>query len=134
MSKDSNPTIGDQELALLRWIADRHDASVGEAAQGFGNPRAIARTTVLTMMERLRAKGLLERERVAALYRYRPASATGEVLQGVVSSFVERTLGGSAGPLVAYLTRAAEVTDEELAELEALVESLQARRAGEEGR
>ena len=51
------PTIGDQELALLQHIDESGAASVGEVAASFGEPRGLARSTVLTMMERLRGKG-----------------------------------------------------------------------------
>ena len=50
----SEPSVGEQELALLRHIADRDGATVGEAAEEFGAPRRLARSTVLTMMERRR--------------------------------------------------------------------------------
>ena len=58
------PSIGDQELALLQHIAECHTASVGEVAASFGEPRGLARSTVLTMMERLRAKGYLKRRQM----------------------------------------------------------------------
>ena len=54
-------SIGEQELALLRHIADRGSLTVGEASEEFGAPRGLARSTVLTMMERLRGKGHLGR-------------------------------------------------------------------------
>ena len=54
-------TIGDQELALLQYLGENEPASVGEVAAGFGEARGLARSTVLTMMERLRTKGYLQR-------------------------------------------------------------------------
>lgn len=122
------PTIGDQELALLRWLHENGAASVGEAASGFAAPRSMARTTVMTMMERLRGKGLLARESVEGVFRYRPADPESDLMRRVVGNFVERTLGGSFTPLVAYLAEEAEVSDSDLAELELLVATLQARR------
>lgn len=121
-------TIGDQELALLQYIAEQETASVGEVAAGFGESRGLARSTVLTMMERLRGKAYLSRKQVDGVYRY---SATGEqdsVVEGAVASFVEKTLQGSVSPFVAFMSHKAEVTDTELAELEALVAQLQSRR------
>lgn len=133
MSQESPPTVGDQELALLRWIATHGTGTtVGEAATGFGTARGWARTTVLTMMERLRTKGLLERVAVDGVFRYHSPSSPAEVERSAVGAFVERTLAGSFAPLVAYLAEEAEVTDAELAELEALVATLQAKRHAEE--
>jgi predicted transcriptional regulator len=124
-------SIGDQELTLLQYVAEQGGATVGQAAEGFGAPRGLARSTVLTMMERLRQKGHLERRQVGGVYQYFSPAAPGQVMQGVVRSFVERTLGGSLSPFVTYLTEEAEVSDAELAELEGLVARLQSKRKEE---
>lgn len=122
-------TIGDRELDLLRWVSERGGASVREASEGFGGPRGLARSTVLTMMERLRTKGLLDRRHEGGgAYRYRPTEEPEALLSGIVGSFVDRTLGGSVSPFVQYLTERKRVSDAELAELERLVAELKARR------
>lgn len=121
-------SIGDQELALLQWLAERGGVTVGEAAEHFGGERGLARSTVLTMMERLRKKGRLTRRKTAGVYRYSSPQPAGEVLRGVVESFVEQTLGGSVSPFVAYLADSEELDQDELEELEALVARLQAKR------
>jgi predicted transcriptional regulator len=124
-------SIGDRELALLRWIAERGGATVGEAAEEYGAPRDLARSTVLTMMERLRGKGHLTRRRVDGVYRYASAATPRELMRGVVEGFVEHTLGGSLSPFSAYLAEAEQVSDEELAELENIVARLKSQREGE---
>ena len=96
-------SIGDQELALLQWLAERGGATVGEAAESFGAGRDLARSTVLTMMERLRKKGHLTRRKEAGVYRYTSPVPAAEVLKSVVGGFVEQTLGGSVSPFVAFL-------------------------------
>ncbi len=122
------PSIGDQELALLQHIDEHSAASVGEVAASFGEPRGLARSTVLTMMERLRGKGFLKRRQLRGMYRYSTVTGAGEAMRSAVGSFVEKTLSGSVSPFVAWLSERAEVSDDELAELEALVEQLQSRR------
>lgn len=121
-------TIGDQELALFQWVAARDGASVGEAFEGFGADRGLARSTVLTMMERLRKKGHLSRRKVAGVYRYSSPLPAAAVLRGVVEGFVEQTLGGSVSPFVAFLAESEKVTEDELEELEALVARLQSQK------
>ncbi len=122
------PSIGDQELALLQHIEERESASAGEVAADFGEPRGLARSTVLTMMERLRAKGYLKRRQLKGMYRYSTATGAAEAVRSAVGSFVEKTLSGSVSPFVAWMSERAEVSDDELAELEALVAQLQSRR------
>ena len=124
-------SIGDQELALLRFVGDRGGATVGEAAEGFGDPRHLARSTVLTMMERLRRKGHLGRKAVDGVYRYQTRVSSAELLRGVVRRFVEGNLGGSLTPFVAYLSESSDVTPDELRQLEEAVARLQSRTTKE---
>lgn len=123
-------TIGDQELALLQYIAGRGGVTVGLAAEEFGIPRGLARSTILTMMERLRNKGRLDRRRVAGVFRYVSREPVSALLKGVVRAFVEGTLGGSVSPFVAYLNDQT-LTAEELRELEGVVSKLKASRLKE---
>jgi len=120
--------LGTQELALLRWISQHGEASVGEAAAAYGEPRGLARSTVLTMMERLRGKRRLRRRRAGGVFVYGPTEAPEKVLRGLVHDFVEKTLDGSLTPFVAYLTEKGELTEDELTELNELVAKLQSRQ------
>lgn len=135
-SQRSLRPVGDQELALLQFIAGRGRATVAEAVQGFGQPRGLARSTVLTMMERLRKKGHLGRRAVAGVYHYTPRTAPGAAVRQAVRTFVDRTLGGSISPFVAYLadrlTDDERLTDQEVTELETLVTKLQRDRRSRE--
>jgi len=125
------PTIGEQELALLRHIADRGGATVGEVAEQFGATRELARSTVLTMMDRLRKKGFLSRRLAGGVYRYRARASSDELTQGAIRRFVDRNLGGSVAPFVAYLSESARLTDAEVKELEAVLTRLQSARRKE---
>ncbi len=124
-------SIGEQELALLRHIADRGAVSVAEAVEQFGTERGLARSTVLTMMERLRKKGHLGRRLVDGLYRYRARTSSANLLKGAVRHFVEGRLNGSVAPFLAYLSEARDVSDEQLRELEAIVARLNAGKRKE---
>jgi predicted transcriptional regulator len=121
-------TLGAQELVLLRHIADRGGATVGEVADTFGSPRKLARSTVLTMMERLRKKGFLNRRLVGGVYRYQARASSDELTRGAIRRFVDRNLGGSVAPFVAYLSEAAALTEAELKELEDVVARLQSAK------
>ncbi len=129
--KNQTPNLGDQELALLRYVADNEPLSAGQVSGGYGEANGLARSTVETMMERLRKKGLLRRRQVDGVYKYETAIATHDLLGGLVGQFVERTLGGSLTPFVTYFSQRNELSPSELSQLEALVEKLQSKR--EEG-
>lgn len=120
--------LGTQELQLLRHITRTGPQTVGQVAESFGAAQVLARSTILTMMERLRGKGYLQRRRTAGVYVYSSPARDEDLLRDVVGGFVERSLEGSVSPFVAYLARRSQVSDQELAELEALVDRLRARR------
>ena len=126
----SRMPLGEQELELLRYVADNGPLTVGQASEGFGEPRGLARSTILTVMERLRKKGYLTRVKRDGVYRYASPVAKAEVLRGVVSDFVERALAGSLSPFVTYLAETPHVTEEELAQLQQVVAKLRAERKG----
>jgi predicted transcriptional regulator len=83
------------------------------------------------MMERLRKKGYLNRRLAGGVYRYTARASSDELTQGAIHRFVERNLGGSVAPFVAYLTESAALSDEELKELQDLVARLQPSRKKE---
>jgi predicted transcriptional regulator len=121
-------TIGDQELSLVRHIADCGGATVGEVAAAYGESHGLARSTVLTMMERLRRKGFLTRRLADGVYRYHTRATSAELTRGAIRRFVERSLDGSVAPFVAYLSETTDVTDAELRELQAAVARLESGR------
>src|SRR5262245_16588303 len=120
-------SLGEQETQILREIVENGPGSVGELHARFGEPKGLARSTILTMMERLRAKGFLVRKRKDRVYRYAPAEGE-NVLTGVVGRFVEKALGGSLSPFVAYLSDRERITEAELRDLERAVDRLKSKR------
>ena len=50
-------SLGRAELEILQYVVDRNPIRVGEVAEHFAGAGGKARTTILTVMERLRTKG-----------------------------------------------------------------------------
>ncbi len=125
-----DPPLGELELEVLRHISEHAPATVGEVAEHFASARGLARTTLLTVMERLRRKGYLTRKKAGGPYRYSPTTPKQDVLRSVVREFVARALGGSSQPFVAYLSEEADLTEPEIADLRRLVRTLGKKRKG----
>ena len=123
----TTPPLGDQELDTLRFIAERAPISVGEVAKDYGMPRGLARTTILTVMERLRSKGYLSRKQMKGVYRYSPKLDHAHVLSNLVGDFVQRSLGGSLSPFVTYMADSGGLNESEIEHLKRMVEALEAR-------
>jgi len=124
--------VGEQELVVLRYVAEHGPATVGEVAERLGEPQGLARSTILTVMERLRQKGHLTRHKVEGVYQYSSVVPASELLREVVDEFVQRTLAGSLSPFVTYLSEADDVSEEELKQLQDVVARLQSRKQRKE--
>ncbi len=119
-------TIGGAELRVLQHVETNAPCTVREVADTLGAEMGVVRTTILQVMERLRAKGLLVRERGLGGWRYRPAEPVEGVRMGAVRRFVRDALGGSVSPMVQYLSEA-DLSPEDLAALRTLIEKMEER-------
>lgn len=113
------PSLGEQEMELLKYVSENAPITVREVAGAF--EKKLARTTVLTMMERLRKKGFLNRAKVDGVFKYTAKFETGDVLNHKVSDFIERTLGGSMSPLMSYFMSSPKLSDDEIRQLKEIV-------------
>lgn len=110
---------------MLRFILDQGEATGRAAAEHFAQTRDYARTTVLKTLDRLRAKGHLEREEREGGNVYRATMTREELDAHVVENFVDLSLGGSVSPLVAFLMRQKGLTADEEAEMRRLLDRLE---------
>ena len=123
--------VGRAELEILHFVQDHRPVSVRDVADHFAETRGHVRTTILNVMERLRKKGFLTRKKTGGIYQYEPRVGKAELLRSLVSDFVEKTLGGSLSPFVAYLSRDARLSDKELSELKQVVSGLRGKEKSE---
>lgn len=124
-------SLGREEMLLLRYVADHQPVTVRDAADAFAESSGKARTTILTVMERLREKGYLTRRKIRGVYHYAPKIEKGEFLRQQVSDFVRETLGGSLSPFMAYLSHGAKLSESEIEQLRQVVDDLDEQRKGD---
>ena len=129
--RDPIASLGSTEIIVMRYLGDQPPLSVGEVADHFAKTSGQARTTILTIMERLRKKHYLIRRRIEGVYRYSLKLAKHDLMRGMVKSFVDTTLAGSVSPFVAYLSESGAVSEQDLEQLKRLVRDLeQGRKRG----
>jgi BlaI family transcriptional regulator, penicillinase repressor len=126
MAPDKEP-LGHLELEVLQYVSDHPPIGVREVAAHFAETSGHARTTLLTVMERLRAKGYLKRRKVSGRQHYSPTLPKAELLHGLVGDFVDDVLGGSVSPFVAYLARSGRLSGDESRKLAELLKRIEAR-------
>jgi len=112
-------------LEVMKVVWERQPCSVQEVAEVFERERGLARTTVLTVMQRLHGKEFLRRQKADGVYRYSTTEERGKVISGLIGQFVERVLDGSPLPFVAYLAKTEGLTREQVDALRAISENLE---------
>jgi predicted transcriptional regulator len=114
--------LGDLEAAIMNVIWQLGEATVEEVRAALQPERQPAYTTVMTVMSRLAAKGVLAREKLGRAYVYRAAAEQSEVAGSMLSSLVQRLYSGSPARAIAHLIETEqEVDEEELERLESLI-------------
>ena len=123
--------FGALELRVLESVWRRGDASVRDMCEDFP---AAAYTTLMTTMERLHKKGVLERRKSGRAFIYRAVHSRPELESGLITRAIQPLLSGnSAHPVLSCFVDEVSRQDERLLdELERLVR--EKRRQHEEGR
>ncbi len=108
------PSLGEFEIRVLRLVWRQQPCTERQISDLIQQERDIARTTVLKTMQRMVAKGLLIRQKGQGPVRFRAAMDESRVMPALIRRFIEGTLGGSPGPLVAYLADSKKLSPEDL--------------------
>jgi predicted transcriptional regulator len=96
-----------------------------------GEPNGLAYTTIATVLERLRLKGLLSRRRLRRAFRYRPKISRARVERARARLSLRALLGSDPVPAMATLVEAVESLDPAL--LDELSRLVAARRRTRDG-
>ena len=95
-----------------------------EVAQRVPEARGWSIRTVKTLLSRLLAKGVLTHEEEGRRYLYRPAVAREDYVAGESRKLLDRLFGGRLTPLVAHLAERDDLSEGDIAEIEALLKAL----------
>jgi BlaI family transcriptional regulator, penicillinase repressor len=117
-------TLTPQELAIMKVIWRLEKATVRDVYEALRKKRAIAYTTVMTMMRILEEKGYLERTRLDRAYEYRPTRPRQQVLGAMVRDFLDRVFDGATAPLLVHLARDNRLSREEKEKIRRLAEEM----------
>jgi len=121
------------EFEVMDVLWDRGEATVKDVLAALGSERKLAYTTVATLLNRLRDKGYVDAEERSFAYVYRPLVPREQVVQRKLDDLVRRVLGGSIGPLAAYIAEKRNLTAEQIRALEEIVGSTSEEGKGDAG-
>ena len=116
--------ISEAEHAVMEALWEQSPLSAAEVCDRVCKERDWSMPTVKTLLGRLVAKGAVETEPDGRRFLYSPLIERAAYVGSESKRLVERLFGGRAAPLIAHLAENETLTEQDLAEIEALLKEL----------
>ena len=130
MSTEPLTPVSEAELCVLRMLWEHGPSSVRELHHAVRDAgQDWARTTVITLLQRLETKGYVATDKSGHAFRYRPAISRDEMLHLRMSELADELCDGQWAPLLLTFAERGRLAPEDVADLQQLVDDL-SRRAG----
>jgi predicted transcriptional regulator len=113
------------QLAVMRVLWDRTEAPVAEVHAALAPERALALTTVATILSRLEKAGFVDRRPEGRHFVYRPLVSEEDVRRSMVSGLADRLFQGDLTALVSHLLSEREIAAGDLARVRRLIDERQ---------
>jgi BlaI family transcriptional regulator, penicillinase repressor len=129
MSNEPLAAVSEAELHVLRALWECGPSGVREIHAYLRDAgQQWARTTVVTLLQRLVSKGYVETDKSEHAFCYRPAVTRDEMLHFRMSELADELCDGQWAPLLLTFAERGRLAPQDVAELRQLVDDL-ARRA-----
>ncbi len=116
--------ISDAEHAVMEVLWDESPLAAQEVVERVDPERGWSANTVKTLLGRLLAKNVIAAEEDGRRYQYRPLVERSDYVEGESRRLMDRLFGGKLMPLVAHLAERDALTEQDIAEIEALLKEI----------
>jgi BlaI family penicillinase repressor len=113
--------LGKLQLAIMRVLWQRGEASVSDVHEDLEAERGLAPTTVATMLMKLERKGVAAHRTEGRRFIYRPLVAEEQVRRSMVDELTSQLFQGDVTALVNHLLSEHSIAARELTELRSLI-------------
>ena len=121
--------LSDAEWKLMDPLWDHAPRTIMELTALMREGTGWSKSTVITMLSRLEAKGAVRYEEGGRAKQYFPTIDREDAARAETESFLSKVYGGSLGLMVSNLVESHALTEADIAELSAILE-----KAGGEGK
>ena len=118
------------EWAIIRAVWENEPCAAPTVQEVLEDEKGWSYSTVKTLMDRMKSKGLLRSERLRNLVLYRSAVSRTEARRSEISRMSRRAFGGSLAPMMQFLVGDGELSEADLAELESMIRRERKQRGG----
>jgi len=130
---DLQPT--DRELEALKELWQRGEATVREVCDAMNTTgEELAYTTVLSLLQVMEQKGLVEHRREGKAYVYLPRIEREKTFRRLAAGFLERVFDGALDEYLVHALESRRLSAAELDELEAKIAEARAQTRGQRTR
>jgi predicted transcriptional regulator len=120
---DEPVSLSALQLSLMRALWSAGEATVAEVVQAVRDERALAHTTVSTLLTRLEKRGVVAAERDGRQIVWRPLVSESQVRQSMVSGLLATLFEGRASDLLSHLLKGDEIAPDDLARIRQLLDA-----------
>lgn len=114
--------LSDLQLAIMRVLWDRGEASAAQVQQSLDRTRRLAITTVSTLLIRLEKKGVISHRSEGRTFVYRPRVTELEMRRRTISSVIRTLFRGNPSEVVGQILSERDVSEEDLARMKKLIQ------------
>jgi len=123
----ASKSLGELQLAIMRVLWRRGEASAAEVHRALVDERGLAPTTIATMLRKMEAKGVVTHRAEGRQFVYSASVGQKEVKRSMVGELVDRLFGGDPEALVSHLLDEGEIDSEQLDDLRVRIEERRQR-------
>ena len=113
--------ISEAELVVMEALWEQSPLTANDVADRVTAARDWSAQTVKTLLSRLMAKDVIAADQDGRRFLYRPLVAREDYVASESGRLVNRLFGGRVSPLVAQLASQDQLSDDDIAELEAIL-------------
>ncbi|HQR88651.1 MAG: BlaI/MecI/CopY family transcriptional regulator [Caulobacter sp. 12-67-6] len=117
--------ISTAESQVMKALWARSPLSADEIIAALPADQDWADATVKTLLNRLLKKDAIAAERDGRRFLYRPLVAQGDYVHAESQGLLDRLFDGRLAPLVAHFSQREKLSDQDVADLRRLLESLE---------
>lgn len=120
---DAHDTValGDLQLAVMRVLWERADATAAEVQSALATERPLGITTISTTLQRLEKRGMVAHMSEARVFVYRASVGEAAVRRSMLKAMIDTLFVGDRAAVVTELLSARDLSADDRARIRALV-------------
>jgi BlaI family penicillinase repressor len=128
-TSETSHHLGDLQLAIMRVLWNRSEATVADVHETLEPERGLALTTIATMLTKMEKKGVVDHRAEGRRFIYRPLVSEDQVRRSMVSDLTSQLFRGDVTALVNHLLSEHDIESGELTQLREMIAARERKEA-----